>query len=370
MDDLKVIDLDFNLLASIDDYESIQNGRKLHEIGSTEIHINYAKRGADQLIPGRIAFVNARRPYIITGVEISETTRGVQLIARGQQLKGIVDQRISLPDATDDASLFGYDRFPAVTAPDAAAETVMKHYADKHLVNPTDTNRKMTGLVIAADQARGIAMRWSTRFESLAAVLKSIGEWSGIGYEITLDLANKQFVFDVIAGADRTSSSDTPVVFSVAFGNVDSTKYALDNKPLVTVAYAGGAGENEGRLIQAVNRDDTITAGWARRESWLDCGNIEYLDDLVNEAKYRMKGSIAAETLTGDIAATGPFVYGVDWDLGDTVTVQSRALGIERDSQITEVVETFEGGKHDVNITFGKRQKSILDEIRKIEVIR
>lgn len=370
MYDLKVIDQDFNLLTAIDGYQAITASRKLREVGAMEVHANYLTPGANLLTPGRIAFVNPKHPYILTSCDIEETTSGVKIAARGQELKGILGRRITLPDTVDDANFYGYDRFPDIGAPDAPAETVMKHYVNKHAVNPADTNRKITQLTTATDQGRGIELRWSSRFESLTKLLQGISEYAGIGYTVSLDLANKCFVFEVIPGTDHGSTALKPVIFSVAFSNVDSTKYAIDQSPVVTVAYAGGAGENEGRLIQAVFADDTVTAGLNRHETWLDCGNIEYVDELIYEAKYKMQDSIATETITGDISTSGTFTYLADWDLGDTVAVQSRTLGLERNAQITEVEETYENGKRDINVTFGKRQANILDEIRKSEVIR
>lgn len=370
MYNLKIIDINFNLLAAIDGYQTISTRRKLREVGAIEIHANYMTPGASLLTPGRIAFVDPKHPYILTSCDIEETTSGVKIAARGQELKTILGRRITLPDTVDDATFYGYDRYPIVGAPDAPAETIMKHYVNKHAVNPADTNRKITQLTIATDQGRGLALRWSSRFEDLTKALKGISEYAGIGYTVSIDLENKCFIFEVIPGTDHGSTAEKPVIFSVAFSNVDSTKYAIDKSPLVTVAYAGGAGENEGRLIQAVFAEETVTTGLNRFESWLDCGNVEYLDDLIYEARYKMQDAIETETLTGDIATSGTFSYLTDWDLGDIVAVQSRILSLERNAQITEVEETYENGKRDINVTFGKRQANILDEIRKSEVIR
>lgn len=268
------------------------------------------------------------------------------------------------------ANSFGYDRYPAPGSPDVPAETVMKRYVNKHLSNPYDTNRKIAELAVATDQGRGLDMRWSTRFEPIDRVLKAIGEYAEMGYDMTLDLANENFLFDVVPGVDHSAGSSNPVIFSVAFANVDSTKYTIDDQSAVTVAYAGGAGENEDRLIQAVNIAETPSSGLSRKEAWVDCGSVDTIDDLKYEAKHRMKGSTETETLTSDIATSETLGYGAKWDLGDIVTIQSVSLGISRDVRITEVRETYENGKRDINVTFGTRQRNILDEIRKTEVVR
>lgn len=368
MNMLHVIEPDFTLAAAIVGYSNFQLKRKLYEVGEIELHIPFGAFGAEELKPGRIVFITPDKPGILTKIEISESKKGTEIAAYGVQLKGIVSRRVTVPDTDDEQLLFGYDRFPRPDEPETAAENVFKHYADKHMVRPKDDNRKIPNLAIAPSQGRGKLLRWSSRFESLETVYKSLGEYSGMGYDIALDLESEQMIFDVIPGVDHTASSNFPVIFSTAYHNMATTKYSLDTKPIINAAYAGGAGEGEARLIQTVFRENA--AGLERRESWLDCGNIELVEDLIYEANHKLENSVLADTLTGTITPTGPFVSGKDYDLGDIVTVQSRATGLEKDAQITEISESYEKGERKISLTFGKRQKNILDEIRKIEAVR
>lgn len=370
MPDIRVIDTEFNPKAFLDNCTSISFSRALWEIGAFEIHINMKKTGAGELQPGRIAFLDERRAGIILFSEITESKKGAEISAIGMDLKGIVGWRMTVPGQKEDTAYFGYDRFPALNDPDAPAESVIKHYIDNHMVNPDDPNRKFPGLVIAPDQQRGPAMRWQSRWEPLDAVLKGIGEFCGMGYEIRLDLKNKQFVFDIIPKVDKTTSSENPVIFAASWGNADKTKYSKDERQWRNAGYAGGAGEDEGRLIQTVFENDVITSGWGRREAWLDCGNIEYVDDLLYEGKHKLQDKRRSETLTGNVIPAGPFVYLRDWDLGNRVTVQSAAADSEVDMQITGANEAYERGKENIVPVFGTRIKTILDEIRKIGVVR
>ncbi len=363
-----VMDENFSLAAVISDYASFQMKRRLYEVGDMELHLPYGARGAGELRPGRVLFLEPGRPGILTKIEVSESKKGVELAAYGTQLKGIVARRITVPDAEDERLLFGYDRFPAPDAPEAPAESIFKHYAARHMLSPFDERRRIPRLAVAEDLGRGMRARWSSRFEGLDKVFQALGEYTGMGYDLTLDLEQQRYVFDVIAGQNRASTSSAPVVFSVQYGNVQSTKYSLDTKPYINAAYAGGAGEGEARLIQTVFRENA--EGLERRESWLDLGNIEMVEDLLYEAQHKLEKSVVTETLTGAIVQTGPFIYGKDYDLGDTVTVHSRATGLEKDAQITEISESYEKGQRKVSVTFGKRQQNILDEIRRSQIAR
>ena len=368
MNMLYVIEPDFTLAAAIAGYTNFQMKRKLYEIGEIELHAPFDAFGAEELKPGRIVYITPDKPAILTKVEISESKKGAEIAAYGMQLKGIVARRVTVPDTEDEQMLFGYDRFPRPEEPEDSAESIFKHYARKHMVEPLDARRKIPNLSIELDQNRGKAGRWSSRFEGLDALYKALGEYAEMGYDIALDLENKRMVFDVIPGVDHTASSNFPVIFSTAYHNMATTKYSADTKPIVNAAYAGGAGENEARLIQTIFRENAT--GLERRESWLDCGNIELVEELVYEANHKLEKSILTETLTGTITPTGPFVYGEDYDLGDIVTVQSKVTGLEKDAQITEISESYEKGERKVSVTFGKRQQNILDEIRKMEAVR
>lgn len=367
---LRVINTDFVPLAHIAASSSVQWTRKLYEVGTFEIHTFMHVKGADQLKPDSIVFLDPRRVGIVDYYDADETKRGVPIVAKGKELKEICRWRNTVPSQMEDTQYFGYDRFPALDQPDAAAESIIKHYADRHMVNPDDPNRAFPDLVIAEDILRGQTMRWQSRFEPLTSVFKAIGEITGMGYEVRLDIANEQFVFDVIVGADHTAASDHPVIFATSWGNVSGLKYSEDVSDWANTGYAGGAGESEGRLIQVVYEDDTPQTGWGRRETWLDCGSIEMVDDLLYEGKYKLKDKPRVRGLSGDVIPAGPFKYGEHWDLGDYVTLQSRVSGVEMDTQITEVRESYEKGNIDIKPTFGRRNKYFLDEIKQIGVVR
>lgn len=368
MTDITVIDKDFNFKASLDNCKSINFPRSLYDI--TEFQINTSAAAGKELLPGRIVYLDSRRAGIIRTLDIDESKNGDEVIARGIELKGIVNQRRVVPDRIADSQFFGWDRYPGLDDPDAPAESVIKHYVDRHMVNPDDPNRKFPRLVIAPDLGRGHLMRWQSRWDPLDAVLKSIGEYSGIGYEIWLDFDNDQFVFDIIFGRDKTSSSDSPVLFATGWGNTSKTKYTVDEKDWRNVGYAGGAGEDEGRLIQTVFEGDTAPSGFDRREDWLDCGNVEHVDDLRYEGKYKLQEKKRRESLTGAVIPAGPFQYLRDWEIGDRVTVASETAGVESDMQITGVDEGYEQGKTSIKPIFGTRKKTFIDEIRKTGVVK
>ncbi|MGE5494621.1 MAG: siphovirus ReqiPepy6 Gp37-like family protein [Burkholderiales bacterium] len=368
--ELRAIDTSFNPIAYLDSCSSIQYIRKLYEVGTIEIHVDVKKEGARRLRRGVIVFLDEHRAGIIDSYTTDKSKAGKIVIAKGKQLKDLCRLRLTVPGQLEDTQYYGYDRYPALGEPDAPAESIIKHYVDRHMVHPDDPNRAFPGLVIAPDQQRGPTMRWQSRFEPLSTVFKNIGEQTGMGYDIYLDLEHNQFVFDVVVGNDHTSGSDHPVIFAPDWYDVSSLKYTEDASRYMNTAYCGGADEDEGRLIQIVYENDTPRSGFERREVWLDCGSIENLDDLYYEGSYRLKENAEVRGLSGEVVSAGPFKYLKDWDQGDMVTTVSRDDEVEMDARITEVREVYEQGKKTITPTLGKRNKNALDEIRQRGVVR
>ena len=202
-------------------------------------------------------------------------------------------------------------------------------------------------------------------------MLEKYREFTGKAHRF-LDLKQKRFIFEVIPEKEQTIGSLYPVIFSVGYDNTASLIYSQDVLQDVTIAYAGGAGTDENRLIQTVSRtpEEGALSGYDRRECWLDVGSAETVADLEYEGQYQLSKMEKIDTLSGQVLPNETFAYIKDWDLGSVVTLQSHALGIQANKKITGIKEIYEKGKVDIDVTFGKRTKNILDEIRRIEVIR
>ena len=387
---IRVMGWDFTYKAYIDAYESLRFGRSLWEVGSFELCMQKDQRGAEALRPDNLVYLDRDRVGLIQSVEYREADGGVTVSAVGCELKGIAARRITVPDAEDDTA-FGWDAYPppekaenAAEEPGeeeespkepalAAAESVIKHYALAHMVGPKDGERRFDALRLADDRRHGMQMNARSRFEGLDELFARLGEQAGMGYCVQAVAADKPadgyYLFDVIAGRDRTVGSGSPVVFSTDWESLSDAVYTDDPSGLKNAAYAGGAGEDEKRFIQIVYPKDRVS-GLERHETFLDCGNEEDADALKKEALHQLGDAVHIKNLTGSVMDGGPFTYRQDWDLGDRVTVQSRRMGVECDMIITEVTENYEPGRAEISVGFDKRKKTLLDEIRKKKAVR
>ena len=244
---------------------------------------------------------------------------------------------------------FGWDRYSG------PAESAYKHYAKGNLASPEDSKRAVPRLAIAPDQGRGLALPWQGRFDALADLYASIGEATGMGWDIRPDFAGKRFVLDAWQGRDLAA------VISREMGNAADVQLQVTHSGSLTTLYVGGAGEDEHRMILSQGND---ADGWDRREGWGDAGSVDDTAMLRLYADKRLAEGRPKETLTAQVIDSGACRYGRDWDVGDVVTV--RGAGASMRARIIEVTETHEDGQRTIAATFGSAPVTMASAIRSI----
>lgn len=373
---LRIIDLNFNLIDEISQYESLQLTRKHHEIGDIELKINRYIRGANELIRDRIIFPNNQlhKAYQIKQREIELDENGKETenwLIKALPLKSWLSQRLILPPATKSND--------EIKAP---AETVMKHYVDVSAVNPVDAKRKIPNLVMATDQKRGDKISRSARFDVLSDEITTISQLSGLGWNISVDLKNKQFVFDVVEGVNRvaTQRDNPPVIFSPEFNSLKSMGYTESYLDYKNMAYVAGQGEGVDRRVITIG--DTAS-GLDRYELFVDARDVgetntdddgnetprsqqEIETDLTDRGNEKLSEHSQEIYMEGQILTKSPFIYERDWDLGDITTQQNKNWGITIDARITEVKEIYEAGNPKrIEVVFDKDKPTFMNLIKR-----
>jgi len=350
--EIRVYDPDFNWIGEVTQAESVQFTRDIFGAGGFEIHLHPDKTGAlDLSRRGNIIMIGGD-PHL-TGVvrqmSVSEARGQAELVIYGDTGNGFAAQRITVPPTEAQVpGALGWDR---VSGP---AETVLKHYAAMHMATAYDANRNIPHLMIAADQKRGKVFPWQCRFSALAQELTNIGNYGGMGYETYADAAGKKWVFEVIPGTDRGFSNGkvSPVMFRVEYRNLYDYQYTEDYKNFRNTGYAGGAGEDEQRLLYTLGAGN---AGYGRWETFLDYGGAESVSDLTVIGGQKLNTFAEAQNLNATLAPK-TFVYGRDFFLGDTVSLYLYRLCLKADCRLTGVKEIWERpGGHTVQAVFGNR---------------
>ncbi|MGG1137216.1 siphovirus ReqiPepy6 Gp37-like family protein [Bacillus mycoides] len=346
-------------IGEINDYESLSFKRVWEDVGTFECKIPNDAQHAIALFDDNFILIDEKRVGIITNYHIDENDKRT---VKGYQLKGILRNRIILP--------------PAHTTHDrryAEAETVMKHYVDRHALYPTDSARLIPNLVLKANQKRGNYLQVESRLKNLAEQLKEISLASGLGWDVYLDEHARQFVFDIYTGKSLTRNQQTypPVVFSTSLENVLKREFEKDTSNYKNTAYVGGQGEGEDRKIVEVSVEQAN--GLARKEVFIDARDVsnqtEDKNDKPEAEIVKMLSDRGRQKLENDYNKIISFTciitekpgmeYEKDWTLGDIVTCEDDKIGVQMDARITDVEEVYQNNKRELKVTFGTTRLDI-----------
>jgi hypothetical protein len=246
--------------------------------------------------------------------------------------KGSKDQpegTVQFTGATDDLILGDYTAWPV---PENAtiegqkarenhelsgpAESVIHGYVAANMVN-SPAPRRVSNLTMGTNQARGLHVRRTARFDNLATMLADIGELSGLGYRIMCQ--RERLVFETFKPIDRSKTIRMDLWNNTLASYDYTTKGATTTHSIVL-------GSNEGVKRDMVLRTSAESlaqeALWGRR--------IEKVSDKrgakeIAELEQTGDEVIAKEGLDQSTVKFVPMDettmrYQVDWNIGDLVT--------------------------------------------------
>jgi hypothetical protein len=171
-----------------------------------------------------------------------------------------------------------------------------------------------------------------------------------------MDFENGGFKFRLYKGTNRSyNQSENPrVVFSPDLENIGDTTYTRDMSGYCNAAYIAGEGEGTDRRIAYVSGYNpesgapTIHLGLLLRETWVDARNVssngetisdaEYTAQLMQQGRERLSELLPKNEFSGELMNTNGFVFGRDYDLGDTVSVVNR-YGIRGNAAVLGIAE-------------------------------
>lgn len=344
-------------IGAVLDYTSFVKRSRFYDVGDFELHIPKNSPNQKYLKPLNIIHHKGFYGIILTVNKSDDVT------VTGYDLKGLCTFRMVIPP-------FVYKEVPTVTDGydriSGKGEAVMRHYITTQLLECEDEKRKIP-IELEADGGRGKDMVWQSKFESLDAVMKSVGEFCELGYEIVL--GDKKFLYRTLQGSDRTvTQKERPyVLFGEDTGGFLSPSYTVDYKAAANVCYMAGNGEEEQQKVFKIYEDkENEPFGIFRAETYGEQASDD-INDVYDMGNSVIKEQKFKENIEGEAQNTSG--YKSEWFLGDYVTLAVDVYG-ERlflDKQITEVEEVYERSNIRVIPTFGEKKNiSIRKLLRRI----
>ena len=165
------------------------------------------------------------------------------------------------------------------------------------------------------------------------------------------------------------------VVFSTNNENLLSENYERDYTDYKNVAWVFGEGEGYERTLVKVDQVDHVDI----RNLYVDARDLrrevsegvflteqEYEDILYQRGVEKLAEHAPIFSLSGTIDAKSKlFKLGVDYDVGDIVTIESEKFNIKTNLQITSIQETWDSTGYHIDPIFGKESPTIFEKLRR-----
>lgn len=231
-----LLDKDLNFISPIENYQSMIWTTRYYESGDFELYIPVTS-GLLDLIHEDFYIIrddDFTQAMIIENIQITtDIEEGNHLIVTGKSLKSILDRRIIWKQTTVRGTV----------------EECIHKLIEDNIVNPTVFSRKIDNFVLGAKLGITETMRTQYTGDNLGEVIREICISYGLGYDVLLDLDEKQFIFILFKGADRTynQNENAYIVFSNEFENLLSTNYTKNRENFKNAALVAGEGEGINR---------------------------------------------------------------------------------------------------------------------------
>jgi hypothetical protein len=389
---LEVFDFELNRLGLIEIYSSINYTLKFIDVGSFELKCAINEQNVKLIQKNRFLWIEDEVCGIIQ--YISSSTDDGTITVKGKLAKEMLNWR------------WVYPCFVKTGEPAALAESIV----NIHCVNPSESKRKMKGLVIgnAGYVINKPHITYQKTGDTVLTSVQNISTANNLGFEIYFNPRNvNPFKFVMLEGKDRTignKDGNKPVVFSRDFENIVSGSYEYNDDSFRNIALVAGEtadgsnNENATRTFLVVDKvGSENVSSFYRKELYVDARDLqseyseeaitkddegnditetvqkkmteqEYNATLSNRGFEKMGETLVEESYESQIRTDARTIYqfGKDYTYGDYVTVIDKSLGIMLNVQITEMQIVYDANGYDYIPTFGNSVPTILKKIKRI----
>ena len=373
---VEVRDTNREIIGILDDFSSIIWQVDYYDNGSFEIYTtatpenlkvlkknNYITRGDDDNVG------------IIENIEIKLNEQdGLMIAASGSFGKSVLGRRIVYKLAGSSAGKVSI--LPTVSS--GNVENAVRKLVDSHIINSVYPARNVDfirlGEVKGIDKKivseNGLESKKQTSFGNLLEYTNEILQEYEMSSYMAFDRENKEFVFNIFEGKDRSrdnTEGNDPVIFSQEYDNLLSSNYATTLSTANT-ALIGGEGEGVDRFCAMIGEN---AVGLDRKEIWVDASSQsltyqdengeektytddEYVDLLQSSGKQTIATFAATESYEGEINVNNPqYKYKRDYNIGDLVSVEDRGIGVYLTARILSVIESQDENGYLITVSYG-----------------
>lgn len=368
--ELYIYDVDLTLKGVIDEMTSFIWIRRYWNAGEFKLLVPYTPINGKLLVKNNLVMKKGDRCAAqISYVSIRKNLQGLEEIeVQGKFITSWLDKRILLaPIVAQDTS-----------------QNILYRIANETVVRPVITARTIPKLELEQDpQNHGSEVINYASEQYISALLASetVSKLGKLGFVIETDIRAQKHVFRVYQGRNFTVDQieNPPCIFSQDFDNIREQEYTNSVENLKTYAYVGGEEKDgvkrqiaEVGFLSGLERDEIFINASDVTQTYMD-GEIEqtmplltYIEMLKQRGIKDLEQYVETLSFSSKINAHSNLKYKEDFDLGDVVTCLDKRWGIKINVRITEVMESYQNNKQEVEVTFGESLPTLFDKINKM----
>lgn len=342
--EIRIYNTDMNLQGIVENQTSLIWTRKYSEPGCFELYAPITEENRKLLKRGNLVFKRGGvEAGIIEDLKLEENSTKNEITAKGRFLSAYMERRLIHKTISFSGKV----------------EEAMREL----LANSEEIPRVELGTLQGFDAT----VEFQATYKNLLTYEKKLAKSANLGMRFRPDFNRKRIRFEIYAGVNRTVSQgvNNRVIFSETYNNLNNAIYRENDQTYKNVVYVGGEGEGDARVVVKVGD----ASGLELREMFLDAKDIrsddlteeEYITLLQQRGREVLKENEVSQSFECDTGADVNFVYGVNYDLGDIVTVKKKGWEITQDLRITEIQEVYEYGGMKVVPTLGTPLPETID---------
>lgn len=341
--DVFVLDSLLRRTEVIDLYESFIWTERRRDNGDFELVLPDTRTARSLLIEGtRLVINNSKRVMTVENLEKTETENGRMLKVTGPSLEDILSLRVArrvLSSGTAEPT-WNLEGLPAQVIRAIFDRVCRVGGLDSRDVIPFITSGSIYPASTIPEPNDYIKVQIPPG--NLYNVIKDMCDAYDLGFRLVRAGDTSRLYFDIYTGNDRTTQQTnfTPVIFDPKLETLQGTTEFNTIQPFRNVAYV--IAPNGYRVV--LNALTEIpTEGFDRRVMYVDASDITLpagsalQDALLQRGKEELAKNRPGAYLDGEQLANSPYVYGVDYELGDIVEMRN-ADGVTAFMRVTEQI--------------------------------
>lgn len=382
--ELRVFDTTIEPLGAIDELASLLWHTKYFDVGTFSLLAPITDNNSKLLVEGNIIVKHDgkqevtdaaggvwRRAAQITYIHITKDENGLEQIeAQGYMLSRWLAKRCIAPQIVTTAT----------------NQNIINTIVTNNCGSGASAKRKFPQFTMLEQLIiEGAVVEYTNEvYANVGTEVKTRAQAGKLGYDILINEREKRFGFYLYKGKDLTATNNegnTPCIFSRDFDNVNEQEYTASTENGGNFIYVQGAADDDGNQ-PVTTVDGEGATGLELEEVFCDATDIArkyqsgeteitiplatYLLMLKTRGNAELENYGKTINFASTINTNSNLKFKTDFDLGDRITCKETKWGIQIDARITEVTETYQNGKEEIEATFGDSLPTLVDQIRKV----